>query len=634
MPQLLSKLSLRTALAVLLLAALLAGCSLAGDVTPPPGSEVQALPVQPTAVMNTVFYPVVAPDPAAGALIYAEKCAPCHGDQGLGDGPRAAQLSVPVKAIGSLELGRPALPAEWFRIVTQGNLDRFMPGFTSLSDRQRWDVVAYALTLSQPAGALEQGAELYAANCLECHGEMGRGDGPQAQGDPGDFTDQEWMASLSAEAFYQAIDQGAGAEMPAFGDRLSSDEVWTLAAYVRLLSFAGANPGATETAQVTPFPGAALSETVTSTATSSVTVEMTLPEGVELSSEPLITLYVVDSMALTYSTTVSTRSGNSYLFEDVEMIEGRAFVATADYANVTYNSTIQMVQDLTQPVLLQLEVYDVTTDTAGLQIDRLHMFMDFISEDVVQVVELLILSNSGDSTIVGAGAGEPVVYFSLPDGATDLQFQDGVLGDRYLQTPTGFADSMPVAPGSGNYQVVVAFNLPYERKLSFSQKMDYPVASSIVLIPEMGVRSKSSVLKDEGVSDMEGTEYRSFSSQSLDRGALLEIELSGAPKLAGAQVTTDDRTGLLIGLAGLGLALTLAGLWLYRREKLSAGAEAEDLEGEDGEVDEAGAAEETVDELMDAIIALDDLYKAGELPQEAYEQRRAELKARLEQMME
>jgi hypothetical protein len=32
---------------------------------------------------------------------------------------------------------------------------------------------------------------------------------------------------------------------------------------------------------------------------------------------------------------------------------------------------------------------------------------------------------------------------------------------------------------------------------------------------------------------------------------------------------------------------------------------------------------------MDAILTLDDLYKSGEIPEEAYQQRRAELKTRL-----
>jgi len=36
--------------------------------------------------------------------------------------------------------------------------------------------------------------------------------------------------------------------------------------------------------------------------------------------------------------------------------------------------------------------------------------------------------------------------------------------------------------------------------------------------------------------------------------------------------------------------------------------------------------------LMDAIIALDELYQAGELPEAAYLERREELKARLKEM--
>ena len=35
---------------------------------------------------------------------------------------------------------------------------------------------------------------------------------------------------------------------------------------------------------------------------------------------------------------------------------------------------------------------------------------------------------------------------------------------------------------------------------------------------------------------------------------------------------------------------------------------------------------------MDAIIALDDQYQAGELPEDAYRQRRAELKERLQNL--
>ena len=77
-----------------LLAILITACSftLAADVTPPPGyREPTAVEMQVEATTGPM-YPLVAPDPSQGEPIFAEKCAPCHGATGLGDGPQADQL--------------------------------------------------------------------------------------------------------------------------------------------------------------------------------------------------------------------------------------------------------------------------------------------------------------------------------------------------------------------------------------------------------------------------------------------------------------------------------------------------------------------------------------------------------------
>lgn len=88
--------------------------TLAEDITPPPGY------VPPTA-MPTLgpLYPAQAPNTANGKLIYAEKCAPCHGETGMGDGKQGIQLGVTVPAFGLPDIARPASPAQWYETVTR-----------------------------------------------------------------------------------------------------------------------------------------------------------------------------------------------------------------------------------------------------------------------------------------------------------------------------------------------------------------------------------------------------------------------------------------------------------------------------------------------------------------------------------
>ncbi len=92
----------------LCLVLVLSACSfsLAEDITPPPNlQQQQPSQAQPAAVSSNTF-PLLPPNPANGEAIYAEKCSPCHGDAGLGDGPQAAQLPNPPAALGSPDLAR------------------------------------------------------------------------------------------------------------------------------------------------------------------------------------------------------------------------------------------------------------------------------------------------------------------------------------------------------------------------------------------------------------------------------------------------------------------------------------------------------------------------------------------------
>ena len=92
------------------------------------------------------------------------------------------------------------------------------------------------------------------------------------------------------------------------------------------------------------------------------------------------------------------------------------------------------------------------------------------------------------------------------------------------------------------------------------------------------------------------------------------------------QHRTKQRQTLLIGAGAFGVVLILAGVWMFLRDRNK--IDEDDFEESDEEENEFDTAEE----VMDAIIALDDLHRAKKIPDEAYQLRREELKARLKEL--
>jgi mono/diheme cytochrome c family protein len=78
-------------------------------------------------------------------------------------------------------------------------------------------------------------AELYGKNCASCHGRDGRaktfkGKLKHAR----DLADSEWQGRVSDERIFNSVLNGKG-KMPAYGKKLSEQEVDSLVSYVRAL---------------------------------------------------------------------------------------------------------------------------------------------------------------------------------------------------------------------------------------------------------------------------------------------------------------------------------------------------------------------------------------------------------------
>ena len=104
-----------------------------------------------------------------------------------------------------------------------------------LEPAQIGEVVEYVLQISgqeHDAAKATAGATVFADNCAACHGETGAGD--RAQGAP-NLTDALWLYGGDAAAINYTVTNAHFGVMPAWGGRLSEDQIRSVALYVHSL---------------------------------------------------------------------------------------------------------------------------------------------------------------------------------------------------------------------------------------------------------------------------------------------------------------------------------------------------------------------------------------------------------------
>lgn len=596
----------------------LAGCTLASDITPPP----DYIPPTPAPTLGPL-YPPEAPDLQNGAALYADHCAACHGDKGMGDGPQGIQLQgVTVPALALPEIAQSASPAQWFMAVSQGNINRFMPPFVgALSNQERWDVVAYLTTLHTTPEGLARGKQLFEANCPDCASK---------------FTDQKKMAALSEADLARLIKNG-DQDIPAFGTNFTDEEAQAVAAYLRTLTFAAPiPPTATPQAALVPTEaqaavggapqaGTAVASTpgaVTTSGTISITGKVEIASGA-LPADLTITLHGYDHAQdqtkgpqEVVTLTATAAPDGSFVFENVEFAENRIFLAEAAYQGVQYQSGFQVAKaGTTQLALTPIKLYETSEDYSLLKVQQVHIYSDFATEGKAQFLEIYAFTNTSDRAVVIATTGRDIPFIQLPEGAQDGGFEAGQDSEPFISSDKGVA----VLPSDKSYSIIAFFTLPYaDRKLEFKQAFALDAASVLLLFPD-GLKVQGDRLTDRGLQSIQNNNYREYLASDLKAGDTLDFTVSGKPK--GSSATgIDTRQGLLIGAGALGVVLILAGVWLYLRDRRRVAE------------DEAEAEFESAEEVMDAMLALDDLQRAGKISEKAYRERRDQLKQLLKDL--
>jgi len=197
------------------------------------------------AAIRTSDVATIAADPelrpfaiAAGEASYKVNCVQCHGSGAAGS-PGYPNLNDDAWIWGgsleeiavTLQHGIRYAPDPDTRVAD-------MPAFgrDGILDRdQITDVSQYVLSLTgrdDRPDAVTRGADIYAQNCVFCHGETG--EGMKEVGAPA-LNDAIWLYGRDATAIAMQISRPRHGVMPAWGERLGDTAIKELAVYVHSL---------------------------------------------------------------------------------------------------------------------------------------------------------------------------------------------------------------------------------------------------------------------------------------------------------------------------------------------------------------------------------------------------------------
>jgi mono/diheme cytochrome c family protein len=598
--------SIAVAVAVTCVSALiLVGCTLSSRPTLPT-SDLLTPAVLPTSLPNGENAPIQPPNAEAGAAIYDEKCAACHGSGGRGDGTRAEQIRAQGNVVANLvddSRRRAAKPIDWHILITNGRIQNLMPGFSgSLNAQDRWDVQAYVWSLGTISQSLNSGQTMYVAQCSSCHGTNGEtraGDMPLALNDP------RFLADRSLLDIVNGMQRGtAHATLT-----LSDSDRFAIADAVRALSYRYIEPTELRRSR---NEGNGVIQLQARNASVGGATPINLP----------VTLRVLDVNGEVLSQTAQLDSTGVVTFAQLPTRADYFFQAEVDYLGGRfYGPPMQFPLTVTAPISEVLPVFETTHDASQISIGELHFFVQSINEGTATMVEFYQFDNASDKAFVGEGQSRRTLKLSLPKDAQNLRFDGLGLGRRFEQDGEIIWDTDVTVPGAGAQRVTMIYEVPYRDGRVFNREVFYPVKAWDVILPEVtgpGTPLMVKGLTDRGKQQMgDGTSVLLFVGTAMNTPGALTFEMTGQP-LGVLRPGTDTRD-IGFGLIAFGVVVGLA-YFLFMRVRTIRTTYAD--------------LPKQRDAMLRQLALLDDEFAVGKLNEREYQKRRAQLKEEIKDAWE
>lgn len=323
---------------------------------------------------------------------------------------------------------------------------------------------------------------------------------------------------------------------------------------------------------------------------------------------------------------------------------GERFLLRATHDGVSYSRSFAFSE--TGVNVIEIAVYDTTSAATGVHVARYQVGLA-AEPEVLRVFKVFEVTTGGTPprTVVGR------------PGAFRFRVQAGLLRVRSasaqygtipinqdpipLEGEGGYAIDFPLRPGVT--EIHVAYDLPYrEVGTLFSEALLYPVSEMNVLIVPTSLEVTSELLADRGIDEHDG--IRVFSGRDLPAQTPIVFRLAGEGSARADEehaseegrqsgdgtkvVRVPNRTSRLIlpALAGILGPLAAALAFSLARRPARAGAGARRAA--------APALLAAREAILDRIVSLDRRYRAAEISEYAYWQKREALKGELVELIE
>jgi hypothetical protein len=271
-----------------------------------------------------------------------------------------------------------------------------------------------------------------------------------------------------------------------------------------------------------------------------------------------VTLYEYQGMNVVKQYTGTTDDSGKYVFKDVPVLDGEAYIAHVTYSNVDFPGTLLLMpQDAGK--VDAIKVYEPSTDASIISLDSRSIVVNGADPNsrLVSLFEILAVSNKSDHAYIGKDG--VVLRLGLPDGAAQITPQPGFeFGDPRIENGT-LITTGAISPG--DQTALIAYSLPYtgtSKTVSIGTAM--PTQNERFLVKDGTYDISSQVFNDAGLVDVSGDKYHVLSVDKPIVGDTLSVDILGLPKAGG---NSESSNGPLYAAIGAGVLIVVAGALVF-----------------------------------------------------------------------